>query len=637
MRLLIKALFRCKRHISLFVFSFCALIALTIATQLEMVTFGVITSNGADFFKLFSKEQNSGAVSYDEMQSTWHQIDKKGTGAITQQDANAYLAKHPKAKLHDQIMYKIKTKLNLSTDNFKIFIIFLLLVAFYKALCLFASRYLTQLLSIRISQDLRQSYFEHIQSLPMSFYQKFNIGTLSSRVAGDANQISLSINSFITNYLHAPFQIITSLGTCFFLSWQLSLVIFFGIPMIILPLILLTRKVKKFTRQLQRNQEKFTSVLIDFLAGILTVKIFAMEDFSLRKYKEQNDRMAHLEKKTAKYDLLTRPVLHTITTICLATVFVFGLHTLNMSISQLIVFCGFLHVFYLPVRKFAEENANIQKGVVAAERLYEVLDLKPQIEDYPGAIDLKSFTKNIEFENVWFRYEDRWILKDLSFSVEKGKTLAIVGATGAGKSTIVQLFPRLYDVQKGEIRIDGLPLKSYTQKSLREQIAFVSQKPFLFIDTISANIACGRPMPFEKILHAAKKAHADEFIEILPESYDAMLAEMGKNFSGGQQQRLAIARALAKEAPILVLDEATSSLDSISEKRIKQAIDGLHGTLTQVIIAHRLTTIENADKILFLEDGVKLAEGTKEELIKTCTPFRLMWETHFLKEATLLA
>jgi ABC-type multidrug transport system fused ATPase/permease subunit len=210
--------------------------------------------------------------------------------------------------------------------------------------------------------------------------------------------------------------------------------------------------------------------------------------------------------------------------------------------------------------------------------------------------------------------------------------VAIVGPTGAGKSTIVQLLPRLYDPQKGEIRIDGRPLTDYTQRSIRENISFVSQKPFLFFDTVAANIAYGCDFTMEEIESAAKRAYADEFIERMPNGYDSMLAETGQNLSGGQQQRLAIARALVKNAPILILDEATSALDVISENRIKAAITQLHGNVTQILIAHRLATIEHADKIIYLQRGEKIAEGTKDELLQSCDGFRRMWEALYHSE-----
>jgi ABC-type multidrug transport system fused ATPase/permease subunit len=342
--------------------------------------------------------------------------------------------------------------------------------------------------------------------------------------------------------------------------------------------------------------------------------------------------MAVLESKAAKYGLLTRPVLHMMTTMGLASVVLYGLLTLKLTVSELIVFCGLLQLSYEAIKKFADENANIQRGVVAAERMFEVLNLKPEIEDRRDAIQLRDFKEKIEFDHVWFKYQDEWILRDVSFTILKGETVAIVGPTGSGKSTIVQLLPRLYEVQQGEIRIDGKPVDSYTQKSLRDQIAFVSQKPFLFYDTIAANIAFGRNFTTDEIHMAAKRAHAEEFIIRQPLKYDTMLAEAGQNLSGGQQQRLAIARALVKKAPILVLDEATSSLDAISESKIHAAVADLHGEVTQVIIAHRLGTIEHADRIIYIDRGEKIAEGSKAELLQSCDPFRLMWETLYRTE-----
>jgi ABC-type multidrug transport system fused ATPase/permease subunit len=217
------------------------------------------------------------------------------------------------------------------------------------------------------------------------------------------------------------------------------------------------------------------------------------------------------------------------------------------------------------------------------------------------------------------------VLKGVSFKVKRGETVAIVGPTGSGKSTIVQLLPRLYEIQQGEICIDGKPIQTLTRRSLRDQIAFVPQKPFLFLDTVSANIAFGRSYSQEQVEAAARSAHAEEFIVRLPQGYQTELAEAGKNLSGGQQQRLAIARALVKQAPILVMDEATSSLDAVSEHQIKSAIQALRGQVTQIIIAHRLTTIEDADRIIYLEDGVKVQEGTREELLANCPAFAHMW------------
>src|ERR1700722_72628 len=420
MKLLLKAALRSRRNLSLLIVTFATLLCLTVASQMEMFALAVLSNNRADLFALFSSEQAvdgpRDTVSLQTVETKWTEIDTQETGVITKRQAAAFMA----AKETNPLNWLIREFRNhfQFASNIKALVVILMCVAVFKAIWLFASRYTTQILSIRVSRDLRQQYFEHIQALPMSFYQKHNIGSLSSRVVGDAGQIATSINSWLTNYLQTPFTIITCLSMCFYLSWQLSFVIFFGVPLIVIPIVFLARRVKRVSRQLQTNQERFANVLIDFLAGIQTVKIFSMEAFSLKKYKEQNDRMAVLEGKTAKYGLLTRPILHAITTLCLASVVLFGLYTLGMSLSQLIVFCGLLQLVYEPVKKFADENANIQRGIVAAERMFEVLHLKPDIEDSKGAIEFSGFASKIEFDRVWFRYEEEWVLKDVSFTVE---------------------------------------------------------------------------------------------------------------------------------------------------------------------------------------------------------------------------
>lgn len=635
MKLLLQAALRNSRHLTLAILTLVSLLFLTVANQCEMFSVGLMANTGADFFTLFSPEGKKvkEKISLSDVEHRWSEIDKEKNGFITKQDAAAYIAQRKDSNPLNWVMHKVAYRFDIE-ENFSMLILILSTVAIFKATTLFFARYITQILSIRVTRDLRQQYFEHIQSLPLSFYQEQNLGSLSSRAVGDAGQIASSLNSCLTNYLQTPFTITSTLIACFYLSWQLSMIIFLGLPLIVLPVIFLTRQVKRITRQLQKNQETFTSVLLDFLAGIQTVKIFAMEAFSLKKYKEQNDQMAVLESKSAKYGLLTRPVLHMIATGCLAVVVLFGLYTLHMTVGQLLMFCGLLHLFYEPVKKFAEENANIQKGVVAAERMFEVLYLKPQILDRDGAINLTGFKNLIEFDRVWFKYREEWVIKDVSFTVKRGEVVAIVGLTGSGKSTIVQLIPRLYEAQRGEIRIDGVPINALTQKSLRDQIAFVPQKPFLFFDTVAENIAFGRSFSRDEIEEAAKKAYAHEFIADLPKRYDTLLAEMGKTLSGGQQQRLAIARALVKKAPILIMDEATSSLDAISENRIKQAIRELQGEVTQILIAHRLSTIEHADRIIFIDRGRKIGDGSLHELLETCIPFRMLWETYHHSEST---
>lgn len=580
MLLLIRAALQNRRHVVLLSASVFFMLLLSIANQLEMVTLAILASSGA-------LDSSSGIVA--------HVTRYLGTWLPASNEMQYYIA-------------------------------LLVFVSLFKAITLFVSRFISQINAIRINRDLRLSYFKHIQGLPLSFYAQHDVGALSARVVGDAAQITTSLSSAFTNYILMPFTVLTTLTTCFFISWKLSLLIFVCFPFVIFPMIFLLGRVRRHSRSLFRNQERFTSVLVDFLAGIETVKTFVAEPFSLKKYDEKNCEMATLEVKTAKYALLIRPFLHLMTTALLATIVLLGLYVAKMSLPDLIAFCGLLYVFYEPVKKFAEENAVIQRGVVAAERMFEVLQLSPDICDKPHAKKLTGFKETIAFHDVWFRYKKPWVLKGLTFEIQKGEMVAIVGSTGAGKSTIARLLPRLYEPQKGIITIDGVNIDEYTQHSLREQIGFVSQRPFFFIDTVASNIALGGHYSREEIIYAAELAQADGFIQALPQGYDTPLQEGGKNLSGGQMQRLAIARALVRKSSILLLDEATSSLDTISEQKVKLALEGLRGQMTQIVIAHRLSTIERADRIVYLDKGVLHTMGTLSEMLETCAPFRAMWE-----------
>lgn len=631
MRHLFRLAFGSRPNRWLLLLTATAMCLMIFASQLEIFALGVIARKGPDFFELFApvKEgafRSSDTVTREDLEKRWSELDTHSKGMVTKREAMEFLSLYKRADFLDQAMHRLNQIFPVR-DNLGYLACLIVSVALFKAIMIFIQRYSTRLVAIRVSRDLRQQYFEHIQSLPMSFFQAHNIGTLSSRAVGDAVTIAEAVNACLVNYLQTPFLVLTTLTLCFLTSWKLSLIIFFGFPCILFPIIYLAKGVKRVSKQVLQNQERLSSVLIDFLSGIQTVKVFAMEDFSLKKYREYNQKMADLEQKSARYDLSTRPIVHTIGMSFLATALVYGLYVLNMSVAEVLVYAGLLYMFYEPIKKFAEENSHIQRGISAAERMLEVTGQKPQIEDH-GAEALNSFNHEIEFNDVWFRYGEEWVLKGVSFKVQRGQTVAIVGPTGSGKSTIVQLLPRLYDIEKGEILIDGKSISSFSHRSLRDSIAFVPQKPFLFLDTVSANIAFGRSFTQQEVEAAATQAHAEEFILRLPQGYQTELAEAGKNLSGGQQQRLAIARALVKRAPILVMDEATSSLDAISEHHIKSAIRNLRGQVTQIIIAHRLTTIEDADKIIYLENGKKIQEGTREELLRSCPAFRRMWLMH---------
>jgi ABC-type multidrug transport system fused ATPase/permease subunit len=609
-----------------------AMFLLTLSSQIEVLAIGVIARTGPDFFALFADPnfKNNEAVSKETVEKKWSEI--SDNNEITKKQASRYIARGKKSGL----VYHVNAFLD---DNFQLtksltrLALIVVVIAFLKSGAMFAYRYFAQIVSIRVSRDLRQRCFEHIQGLSMDFYHNYDMSQISLRVSGDSTAVATSVNSFLINYIQTPFTIISTFCALLFISWKLTLVVFFGFPLIIIPVAYIVGKVKAIAKSMATHVEEITRVLTESIYGIFTIKTFVMESFARKKFKESNFHTAKLEEKSASYGIAARPILHMISSIFFASVILSGLFIFTVPPEDLLVFCGLLYVFYEPIKKFAEENILIQRGIVAAERMFALLDEKPTIVDHSDAVPLTCFEDEIEFRDVSFRYRDTWILRNLSFTVPKGQIVAIVGPTGAGKSTIVSLLPRLYEVNEGAILIDGKPLQAYTQESLRKHIAFVPQKPFLFLDSIQENIAIGRPLEWGELLTAARNAHAEEFIERMPSSYLTVLQELGKNLSGGQQQRLAIARALATKAPILVMDEATSSLDAVSEEKIRDAILGQRGKLTQIIIAHRFSTIEHADKIIYLDHGQKVAEGTKEELLETCPEFRRMWDLmHLSKE-----
>lgn len=656
---LAKIAFQNRRYLILLVLTVILSLFMTVASQMEAFAMGLLTNQGPDVFALFGKKtekvetssspvkrnriqqkyarrvsinSTQSTISIEDIQNRWPEIDLEGKGYITMSDASDYMSSGKGFNVLTSIMHKTKEKYQIA-NNIVLLLIMLGFVALFKVMCAFCNRYATTLVGIRVSKNLRERYFEHLQTLPMSFFHKHNIGGLSARVSGDAGAVSGAIIAFITNYCQMPFTIVSSLYILFRLSYELTLIIFLGLPLIGIPIYYLARKARKSQREMQIYGEQFAHILIDYLAGIQTVKLFNMEKFSSKKYCDMNNVSAKIEEKISLYGYIARPILHMIGTFFLGVIIVYGLYFAKMSLSDIVVYAAVMQLFYEPIKKFGEENINIQRGLAAAERMFTVLNEKSDLIDKEDATEFVEFNNQIEFKNVWFKYEENWVLKDLSFSVEKGQTVALVGPTGAGKSTIAQLLPRLYDVNQGSIEIDGIPLTDYKQRSLREGISFVAQKPFLFFDTVANNICYGRDYSRQEIQLAAQRAYADEFIQCLPKKYDTLLAEMGKSLSGGQQQRLAIARALVKKAPILVMDEATSSLDSISENRIKQAIHELRGEMTQIIIAHRLSTIEDADKIIYLEFGSKVAEGTKAELYNNCLGFKAMWDMMFKRES----
>ncbi len=632
MKLLYQIAFKDKKNSILLTCSLIAALFFTVSTQLEVFALGIVTKKeGADFFELFGKEKDGRLerqerITYEELLLRFQEIASPGSRSISTQEAHQFLEQKERSGIIDRGWKIIRTYLPIES-NVGFFIVLLTSAALIKACSLFCYRFSAKAFSIRISQDLRKRYFDHIQKLPLSFYLRHNIGALSSRAVQDGYVIADGINSMVINYIQTPFTIFSTLLLCFSVSWQLSTVIFFGLPFIVAPIIFLARRIKKISKEIQKRQENFSSILIEFISGIQTIKLFSMETFSMEKYEEQNNQLAKLELRSARYDISSRPILHIVGMLCLITALIFGLWGLQLPLYEVLFFCGLLSAVYEPIKKFAEENGRIQRGIAACERMWEVLSMPPERADIEEGWKRGELllTKEIIFDSVFFGYtETKPVLSNITFTIARGEMVAIVGATGSGKSTIVSLLTNLFTPQSGSITIDGNRLDSFSQKGLRQGISVVPQKPFLFQDTILENIRFGQEYSDSDVEEACKKAHADNFILDLPLGYHTIIAEAGKTLSGGQMQRLAIARALLRKSSILILDEATSALDPISEHHIKQALHEMKGDVTQIIIAHRLSTIEEADRIIVLDEGKKIGEGTFQELLSACPAFARM-------------
>ncbi|CAG9046587.1 Vitamin B12 import ATP-binding protein BtuD [Chlamydia abortus] len=637
MKLLLKAVLRHKKHLTLLGFSLFAILGLTVSSQVEIFSLGIIAKTGPDAFLLFARKENNRLIkasqlSQEQILERWSDI-SPDSDTITTAEAHAYISRYGKqgTSITSRLSCFISRYIDLSC--FGSLALFLVIVAIFKAVTLFFQRFLSQVVAIRVSCDLRRDYFRALQKLPMTFFHAHDMGNLSSRVITDSASIAQAVNSLMVNYVQAPITLTLALAVCLSISWKFSLLVCIAFPVLILPIVIIAKKIKALAKRIQKNQDQFSSVLLDFLTGIVTVKVFRTESFAFKKYCDQNSRIAALEEKSTAYGLLPRPLLHTIASLFFAFVVIIGLYKFHIAPEELIVFCGLLYLIYDPVKKFGDENTTIMKGCAAAERFYEVLAHPDLHEESEESQEFLGLTRNLEFRDVSFSYDnERKVLKNLSFTIHKGEAIGIVGPTGSGKTTISKLLPRLYEVSQGEILLDGVPIQSYSKSSLRDHMGCVLQNPFLFYDTIWNNLTCGKDIPEEDVMHALKQAYAYEFVQKMPQGVHSLLEESGKNLSGGQQQRLTIARALLKNASILILDEATSSLDAISENYIKEIIGQLKGQCTQIIIAHKLSTLEHVDRVIYLEHGRKVAEGMKDELLSSCPAFLKMWELSGTKD-----
>jgi ATP-binding cassette, subfamily B, bacterial MsbA len=518
-------------------------------------------------------------------------------------------------------------------------IIFVPLLFIFKGIFLFFQDYLMNVVGQGVVREVRNNLYAKFQELSMDFYGKSRTGELMSRVTNDVaiitNAISYALKDLIFESMKVVFFAVGALWLGFHISWQLLLVIFIIFPAIMIPVVKVGKKVRKFTSRIQERMADLNSHMAETIAGAHIVKAFCREQYEIDRFKRTNQDHYRFSLKTVKRTLALAPLTE-IVGVCgiMFIVYMIAPDVISgkVSFGVFAVFVTFIGNMIRPMKKLSNVHAINQKALAAAERIYEILDQKPQVKENPKPVLISNLEKAIEFQGISFFYneDDGWVLEDINLDVQKGQTIAFVGTSGAGKSTLVGLLPRFYDPQKGRVVIDGIDIRSVSLHSLRSLIAIVSQETVLFNASVRDNIAYGRAQAtFEDVIDAAKKAHAYEFIEKTPDGFNTMLGDRGFRLSGGEKQRIAIARAILKNAPILILDEATSNLDTASEQLIKEALGTLIEGKTAFIIAHRLSTVQQADKIVVLEKGRIVEVGSHKELFEKNAVYRRLHDLQF--------
>lgn len=472
-------------------------------------------------------------------------------------------------------------------------------------------------------KNLRDETYEHLHQLPMSYFKKERVGNLISRFINDVNVIQSSISATFLNLIREPLTIIVFFIIALSISWQLSLVAFVILPFSMLIITWIGIKLRKYSTAVQAKMADITSLLQETISGVKIVKAFGMESYENKKFKKETFIYLKMILRIVRVRNAASPVTEFLSVVVgVIIIYYGGVLVLQENSLKASEFLGFLFAIFQmmpPIKELSSVNSRIQEASGAADRVFEILDTKPNIENSPSAVILKSFEDSVVFENVSFAFEDSEepVLKNIGFTVHKGEVLALVGPSGGGKSTLVDLIPRFYDPTGGRILLDGIDIRNISIENLRSLMGIVTQETFLFNESVRNNIAYGlNDYPLELIIEAAKAANAHSFIEEMPEGYNTIIGERGVKLSGGQRQRLSIARAILKNPGIMIFDEATSALDNESEILVQEAIERMMKNRTTIVIAHRLSTIRNATRILVLDKGNVIQSGRHEELIE---------------------
>ncbi|MBI2400162.1 MAG: lipid A export permease/ATP-binding protein MsbA [Deltaproteobacteria bacterium] len=507
----------------------------------------------------------------------------------------------------------------------------LIAVAALKGFSSYGQTYFMGFVGQGIVRDLRDSLYRHILRLPVAYFSSTPTGTLSSRITHDVYLIQTSTAEAVAQILKQSLTIVVLGAVVVSLDWKLALAASIALPLSAYPMRKLGQKMKKVSRQNQITMGSMTGLLHESISGVRVVKAFGMESYEEGRFQKENESYMKSQVKSIKVRSISSPLMETLGAVAFAVTIwyaAYRIHQGTLAPESFISFFAAVLMFYQPIKALNGVNLNIQQGIAAAQRVFELMDMPGEPDS--GAQPIEGVNESIEFKGVSFRYGEEWVLKGIDLTVKKGEIIAIVGSSGAGKSTFVNLIPRFYDVTAGSILIDGRDSKDISLVSLRNAMAIVSQQVTLFNDTVRANIAYGSLNTDEtRLVEAARAANAHEFIMRLPQGYDTVIGESGVKLSGGERQRLSIARALLKNAPILILDEATSALDSESEFEVQKALANLMKGRTTFVIAHRLSTIRNADRIIVLSDGMIKETGRHEELLGAQGEYSRLYSMQF--------
>ena len=521
-------------------------------------------------------------------------------------------------------------------ESLKVLCITLLGVFFTKNIFLYIKNILLRIVELKLVKDIRDRLYQHIQTLSLGYFNNKETGYITSIVMNDVGQFQSAVGVVFQRLFVEPINILTFVTLLFIISWKLAIIAIVILPLAGIAIVTIGRSIRRKSRRTQSKIAEIMQILTETLSSIRIVKAFVNEKEEVKKFTGESQNYFNLLLQRARLDLISGPVTESFGVIIGVVLLWYGgmevLSNEGLSAEDFIRFIVILFSILGPIKQMSNVNIKIQMGAASAERIFGLLDTPPEIVEKADAVDLGEFRQSIEFDRVHFEYNDgdERVLDEVSFTINKGEVVAMVGPSGSGKSTIADLIPRFYDVSRGTIRIDGHDIRETTLASIRGNMGIVTQEVILFNDTIRNNIAYGQPnVSEEAIRQAADAANATTFIEETTHEFDTLIGERGVNLSGGQKQRLAIARALLKNPPILILDEATSALDTESEKMVQRAIEVLIKDRTALVIAHRLSTVQNADKIIVLEKGEIIEVGSHIDLYNKGGLYRRLYDIQF--------